>query len=130
MRLIPAILVVLLCIGCGSGGSSTPSPYRGSWVGQAVATSTGEVANVFVSVSDKGRLTGSWEDALGGGALSGSVSNGGTLTLNIADGQGIDPAIQARGVTNIAGSGAWQGNLQVTTEGYNGMSVAFSVTRQ
>jgi hypothetical protein len=67
---------------------------------------------------------------VGSGALSGTVTNGGTLALNIADPGPPPIAFGARGVTNIAGTGAWQGSLPVVTPELAGMTIIFEVTRQ
>jgi hypothetical protein len=58
------------------------------------------------------------------------VSNGGSLTLSFNDPGSPATATVARGTSAIAGSGSWQGNLVVTSEDLEGMSVVIDLARQ
>lgn len=133
------LAVSVLLTGCGGGGGSTPaSPFAGSWAGVMGFTdasgggggAAGTPSDILLSVDSKGHLAGSWTDAGGGGALSGSVTNGGTMTLNVQY-PGSPPSVTfTKGITNIASDGTWQGTLPDVGADSVGQSAVFQVARQ
>ena len=131
------LLGVLSLAGCGGGGgTSIPSPFAGSWGGTlaitGVSLTNGPAStNIVLSVDTKGTVTGTWADPPntdnGSGALQGSVSNDGTLTLTLLT--SANTGAIGKGVTNIAQSGPWQGSLIIQNGSDAGGSMVFSVSR-
>lgn len=110
-RLYALSVLALFLTGCGSGGSSSPSVYAGSWDGIYQAGS--ETGAIAVVVNSKGRFTGTYTDSVGGGSVSGTISNGGTVDLGMRESA---TGIEARG----RGSGAigQDGHLTATLQAY------------
>jgi hypothetical protein len=129
--------LALMATGCGGGGggSSLPSPYAGSWAGVAdvvdgSGTGSSQPSNITLSVDAKGHVNGTWTDPGGSGTITGTVSNGGTATVNILYPGNPADTITGHGVTNIATNGQWQGTLPVSTTGMDGTSLTFQATKQ
>lgn len=83
-RLIPLGLLILLTIGCaGSGGTSTPSPFAGSWDG--TWTGGGEVGTASPTITTGGSVAGEVTNATQGwtGSIQGTISNSGSFSGSV-----------------------------------------------
>lgn len=132
MKYVAALFALLLLAGCGGGGSSQPSPYQGAWAGSVTLFGSGQPQDglptaATLTVDSKGHATGTWSDTSGSGALAGTVTNGGTFTLNI-EVPSAGQTYQAKGVTSLTQTGAWQGSLPV--QDGSGMSLVLDVAKQ
>jgi hypothetical protein len=82
---VSILLLALLLIGCGGGGSSTPSPFAGNWSG-GFSTSNAENGNLNGTVGTDGRFTGAIDDLTTGanGTVTGSISNAGQANFTVS----------------------------------------------
>ncbi len=113
--LLAALLTVALA-GCGgSGSSSKPSPFAGSYSGTFTDPGNNQSGTFTLSVAMNGQTTGSIQNTTTGahGPVSGSVNNDGTVTLTITY---PNQTITDKGVVTFSGNGHLIGNV---TE-YNG----------
>lgn len=121
-----SILGVLLLTGCGGGGGSSPSPFRGSWVNNIgtninVDKSGHLISGGPVTLDDGTSANLTWQGAVGNdGKLSGTV----TLTTST---ESVN--VVASGGSNLGTDGHWHGTL-VMTGGGTSATAPFDFTRQ
>jgi hypothetical protein len=140
MLFLAPLLGLFLLAGCGGGGGSSPSPFVGSWSGSgttAAITSQGQFILAF-TVDSKGAIAGTWQNPpgssnAGGGAVTGSVSNGGSITITLAN--VIEPNYPGNtepwnGPTNIGQDGQWRGSLKPPVDTGSGFSLAIDMVKQ
>jgi hypothetical protein len=58
----------------------------------------------------RGHVTGAWSDPVGSGTITGSVSNGGTASINILYPGSPEDTIKGHGVTTLTTTGAMAGD--------------------
>lgn len=85
------------------------------------------LAQLAPTVDEKGRVSGTWADALSSGTLTGSVNREGSLSLvtHYQDGD----TITEQGSTTLSGT-TWQGTLAAQDPELAGWTTQFSMTRQ
>ncbi|HLK17059.1 MAG TPA: hypothetical protein VKT78_19800 [Fimbriimonadaceae bacterium] len=97
--------------GCGgSGGSSTPSPFAGTWVGTWNAPSIPDSGTTNVTIDTNGQITGSTHDNNSGtnGTFTGSITNAGALSATVSYPGTANSSVTGTG--SIASNGHLLGN--------------------
>lgn len=120
-------LLALLFAGCGGGGgggTSTPSPFVGRFGGTWSVSNNGfsrADLEVVGNVSNSGRISGNYSEVGGAnpGTVSGSITDGGTMTVKLTDSggsfNGSGPVTYEGGVISgtLTGTGPDGGSFDV-----------------
>ena len=131
-RVLLSLVCAVVLAGCGGGSSvSTPSPFRGAYVGtfQAVPATGVQVGNLTVTVGTDGKLTGLVNNTTVNiaSSVSGSISNTGQTSVTLTSPAETDTAT---GTVSLSAANHLLGSL---TEFHNGATVGplnFDMTPQ